>query len=121
MHDIIMLTGKVNFTITLDPTIWIFDDRRFELADRIPETEGLAIEIEPFIHHTEPTEEVKQAICHLHDGEKVTIPLATLMASYLCFAVDGKPIKDGGPALLYFADGSNKDNPIWAIKEIELV
>ncbi|WP_028778102.1 hypothetical protein [Shimazuella kribbensis] len=121
MHDIIMLTGKVNFTITLDPTIWIFDDRRFELADRIPETEGLAIEIEPFIHHAEPDVSTTHAICHLHDGEKVSIPMATLMASYLCFAVDGKPVKDGGPALLYFADGSNKGNPVGGIKEIEFV
>lgn len=121
MHDIILLTGNVKFKITLDPTIWIFDDRRFELADRLEGTAGLAIEIEPFIRNTEPAEDTKHAVCHLHDGEKISIPLATLFDSYLCFAIDGKPIKDGGPALLYFADGSNKENPINSIKEIELV
>lgn len=31
MSDIIMLTGKVNFTITLDPGVWIFDDRKVDL------------------------------------------------------------------------------------------
>lgn len=121
MHDIILLTGNVKFTITLDPTIWIFDDRRFELADRIPETSGLAIEIEPFIHHTEPSENTTHAVCHLNNGENIHIPYATLLSSYLCFAIDGKPVKEGGPALLYFADGSNKENPISSIKEIELV
>ncbi|MCH5583588.1 hypothetical protein MK805_01205 [Shimazuella sp. AN120528] len=121
MHDIIQVTGNVKFKITLDPTIWIFDDRRFELADRISETNGLAIEIEPFIHYTEPAEDTTHAVCHLHDGEKIHVPLATLLSSYLCFAIDGKPIKEGGPALLYFADGSNKDNPIKAIREIEMV
>jgi hypothetical protein len=31
MSDIIMLTGKVKFTITLDPGVWIFDDRKIDL------------------------------------------------------------------------------------------
>jgi hypothetical protein len=121
MHNIILLTGNVKFKITLDPTIWIFDDRRFELSDRLEGAEGLAMEIEPYIHNTEPDEDTTSAICHLHNGEKISISLATLLSSYLCFAIDGKPIKEGGPALLYFADGSNKDNPIKAIKEIEMV
>jgi hypothetical protein len=121
MHDIILITGNVKFKITLDPTIWIFDDRRFDLADRLAGTEGLAIEVEPFILHSEPAEDTKEAVCHLQDGENITIPLATLLSSYLCFAINGKPVKDGGPALLYFADGSNKDNPIKGIKQIELV
>jgi hypothetical protein len=31
MENIILMTGKVNFTITLDPGVWIFDDRRVDL------------------------------------------------------------------------------------------
>jgi len=31
MSDIMMLTGKVKFTITLDPGVWIFDDRKIDL------------------------------------------------------------------------------------------
>lgn len=121
MHDIILITGNIKFKITLDPTIWIFDDRRFELSDRLEGTHGLAMEIEPFIHNTEPAENTTGAVLYFHNGEQIRISLATLLASYLCFAVDGKPIKNGGPALLYFADGSNKDKPIRDIKEIELV
>lgn len=31
MDRIIPITGKVNFSITLDPSVWIFDDRKVEL------------------------------------------------------------------------------------------
>ncbi|RBW69417.1 peptidyl-prolyl cis-trans isomerase [Bacillus taeanensis] len=31
MSDIVLLTGNVDYTITLDPTVWIFDDRKIEL------------------------------------------------------------------------------------------
>lgn len=31
MNDIIVLTGKVKFTITLDPGVWIFDDRKVDM------------------------------------------------------------------------------------------
>jgi hypothetical protein len=31
MESIILITGNVKYTITLDPTVWIFDDRRIDL------------------------------------------------------------------------------------------
>jgi hypothetical protein len=31
MNDIILITGNVKFTITLDPGVWIFDDRKIDL------------------------------------------------------------------------------------------
>ncbi|KPD01293.1 hypothetical protein LR69_00450 [Geobacillus sp. BCO2] len=31
MNDIIVLTGKVKFRITLDPGVWIFDDRKVDM------------------------------------------------------------------------------------------
>ncbi|BBW96838.1 peptidyl-prolyl cis-trans isomerase [Geobacillus icigianus] len=31
MSEIIVLTGNVRFTITLDPGVWIFDDRKIDL------------------------------------------------------------------------------------------
>ncbi|SDJ75073.1 hypothetical protein [Sediminibacillus albus] len=38
---IVQLTGKVKYPITLDPTVWIFDDRKllFEDAFKSPDTE----------------------------------------------------------------------------------
>jgi hypothetical protein len=32
MENIIVLSGKVKFSITLDPSVWIFDDRRVDLT-----------------------------------------------------------------------------------------
>jgi hypothetical protein len=32
MEKIILITGKVKYTITLDPSVWIFDDRRLDLT-----------------------------------------------------------------------------------------
>ncbi|MCM3690016.1 peptidyl-prolyl cis-trans isomerase [Neobacillus niacini] len=32
MENIIVLSGKVRFSITLDPTVWIFDDRKVDLT-----------------------------------------------------------------------------------------
>lgn len=32
MPDIILLTGNVKHTITLDPSVWIFDDRKVDLT-----------------------------------------------------------------------------------------
>jgi hypothetical protein len=31
MESIVLITGKVKYTITLDPSVWIFDDRKKEL------------------------------------------------------------------------------------------
>ena len=32
MEDILIITGNVKYTITLDPGVWIFDDRRVDLT-----------------------------------------------------------------------------------------
>lgn len=32
MDNIIIISGKVNYTITIDPSVWIFDDRRIDLT-----------------------------------------------------------------------------------------
>ena len=32
MENIVLITGKAKYTITLDPGVWIFDDRRLDLT-----------------------------------------------------------------------------------------
>jgi hypothetical protein len=32
MENILILSGKVKYTITLEPTVWIFDDRKVDLT-----------------------------------------------------------------------------------------
>ncbi|WKB34953.1 peptidyl-prolyl cis-trans isomerase [Terrilactibacillus sp. S3-3] len=40
MHTILPLTGKVKFSITLDPSSWIFDDRKIEWNDFLEEAKN---------------------------------------------------------------------------------
>lgn len=121
MHDIIQITGNVKFQITLDPTIWIFDERRFEISDKFSDVHGLAIPIAPFLNNAEPTPSATKAIFHCRDKETTELKLDQVTTGYLCFAKDGKPIREGGPALFYLADGSNKLKPINSIQMLELV
>ncbi|AUS09648.1 hypothetical protein C1X05_12990 [Laceyella sacchari] len=121
MSPIILITGNVAFRINLDPSIWILDDRRFPLEDRIAGTEGLAMELGPYLDKAEPDASVTKVICHREQKEAVTLTLDQARTAILCFAKDGRPIREGGPALLYLADGSNKEQPIDYIRELELV
>lgn len=59
MDNIILMTGKVNFTITLDPGVWIFDDRRVDLNTYFLENN----------HITDELEEYKKAVSKHWDRE----------------------------------------------------
>jgi len=37
MSDVIVVKGAVSFPITLDPTVWVFDDRKFDLREYVEE------------------------------------------------------------------------------------
>ncbi|WP_139489424.1 hypothetical protein [Brevibacillus dissolubilis] len=39
MAEVIMIKGLVTYSITLDPTVWVFDDRRFDLRTYAGETD----------------------------------------------------------------------------------
>lgn len=121
MDSVILITGKVKFQINLDPSIWIFDERRFQLNDRFEGTQGTAIEFKPFLEHAEPEPSANKLICHRRKAEPVTISLSDAKKSFLCFAINNQPIREEGPILLYFADGSNKENPISQITKFEVI
>lgn len=161
---IIPITGKVTYTITLDPSVWIFDDRKIIFDDAFvndtpSKTEKDELEqaaqrwsqevylqkvkppvnksitkferekilvntyvmpIHDFIEHAEVEANAENAILHHLNGE-TTIPLNKLQAGYLLFAVEGKPVKENGPAHFYYHNGSNKDNPIKGVHKISIV
>lgn len=48
MENIILLTGKVKYTITLDPSVWIFDDRRKDLETIFHDKEEKKDELEEY-------------------------------------------------------------------------
>lgn len=121
MSSVILITGLVQFRINLDPSIWIIDDRRFLLSDRIEGTEGLAMELAPFLKNAEPDAKATHIICHRSVGEPVTLTMGQAQTALMCFAKENQPIREGGPALLYLADGSNKENPVDHLTELEVV
>lgn len=120
MNSVIQITGDVKFTINLDPTIWIFDERQFPLEERLEGVEGLAVELAPFLANAEPSETATKLICRRRRGEDVVISMEEAKKAFLCFAKQNKPIKEGGPALLYLSDGSNKDQPIDYLTHLEV-
>ncbi|MEH7177318.1 peptidyl-prolyl cis-trans isomerase [Neobacillus vireti] len=48
MENIIILSGKVKYTITLDPTVWIFDDRKIDLNTYFSTTNEKSDELEKY-------------------------------------------------------------------------
>jgi hypothetical protein len=120
MNDVILITGNVAFQINLDPTIWIFDDRRFDMQERFG-VNGLGMELAPFLEHAQPKPDAAKVVIHQQDGSKTVVPLEMARKAVLQFARNGKPIRPNGPALFYFGDGSNKENPIGSITRLEVV
>ncbi|SFM00673.1 hypothetical protein SAMN04487943_106154 [Gracilibacillus orientalis] len=149
---IIQIKGNVKYQITLDPSVWIFDDRKVKLeeafkAATVPNEDvvesniklhkppvnhsikkynkkellehSYLMPIQEFIENAEVDENAEVAILKTADAEH-TISIDQLYASYLLFSIDGKIIKEHGPAYFYHGDGSNQDEPIMGIKVIEL-
>jgi hypothetical protein len=157
--NVITVNGNVKFPITLDPSVWIFDDRKFKMEDFFANlgeekteshedelmkigqrwdrelTEGViptkqseklfvekkkivgdyGMNLQPFIKNAEPGSDASRLVCCLQNGEEVPLSLDEAYDAVLCFAIDGKPIREDGPVHLYYGDGRNMDNPIRGI------
>ncbi|MDQ0198452.1 peptidyl-prolyl cis-trans isomerase [Neobacillus ginsengisoli] len=48
MENIIIISGRVKYTITLDPGVWIFDDRRVDLKTYFTSKQENANELEEY-------------------------------------------------------------------------
>jgi len=48
LENIIPITGKINYQITLDPGVWIFDDRKVDLDTYFQETKATENELEKY-------------------------------------------------------------------------
>lgn len=158
---IVQLKGKVKFPITLDPTVWIFDDRKIALKDAFIEkknsdqlddaektaemfdqevyfqtkikppvkksikkfdrekilSESYVMPLKPFIEHSHVSGQATKARL-ITDADDIIITLEQLLQSLALFSLEGKPLKEDGPIHLFFGDGSNRENPFKAIKQI---
>ncbi|MFN2746083.1 MULTISPECIES: hypothetical protein [Bacillus] len=158
--NIVTITGKVKYPITLDPSVWIFDDRKFELDQffshlgAVPEEtsdleidrerlirEGavspptlksekkyekeklldgtFAIKLEPFLKNAEASDSASECV-FVTENDEVSIPISEAYEALLCFSKKGKPLTEDGPVHVYFADGSNRANPIKHVKKIRI-
>lgn len=150
---IIQVKGNVTYPITLDPSVWIFDDRKVKIenafTDDITDSHNkvednsklnkppvnhsikkynkkellqnsYVMPIREFLEHAEIKENAKAAHLHTING-MVEISIDSLLNAFLWFAIDGKQIKEQGPAYLLYGDGSNQNNPIKGIQTIELI
>ncbi|WLR43663.1 peptidyl-prolyl cis-trans isomerase [Bacillus carboniphilus] len=142
MSDIIQIKGSVQFEITLDPSTWIFDDRKVDLSTCFQDQNNLdEIQFETELYRP-PTAKSEQKfqkekiltgsfaiplapflknsepkssatfVSFQTNDEKITIPIHDAEKILLAFSKDGKPLKDDGPVHVYYKDGSNQHSPI---------
>lgn len=147
MADTIMFKGAVLYSITLDPSVWIFDERKIDLhtyhGEELPQISGAhdylqgtgsqwdkelregatppqerksmieqrkaldgdyAMPLKYFIDNAQPAPNVTHMRILRENAEAVTLPLADAYRALLQFAKDGKPIREGGPALFFLPE-----------------
>lgn len=131
MSQVVPIKGEVNFTIILDPSVWIFDKRKIDLEQYLlngeiktvdeREVSGTyGIPFFPFIMNAEPTKNARQVICHQPNGALTKIPLDVAQKAIICFAKDGRPLREEGPIHLYFSGEQRTEPPIQQIISFEV-
>ena len=165
MTSIMPIKGNVKFQITIDPTVWIFDDRRIDLTtyfeqertqvnaeekyladvgahwsreimegavfpptlktERKFDRKGMmtgtfGMEIAPFLANAEILPEASTVVFECEDGSEHNFPIDEAKTIIFKFSQDGKPLQEGGPVHVLFADGSNVDNPITGVVAIRV-
>jgi hypothetical protein len=131
MREIVPIKGATNFTINLDPSVWIFDQRKVDLdvfiqngeEHQVPErktTGSYGIPLQPFLDHAEPTRNATKVICHLEGGDSTTISLKEAYHALLAFSSNGKPLREDGPLHLYFRNERHGEPPITQVIAFEV-
>lgn len=131
MLDIVPIKGATSFTINLDPSVWIFDQRKIDLESfvlhgeerEVKEREAkgtYGIPFRPFLRNSEPLPTAKSLICHRQDGSSVTLALDEAFDSILAFSCLGKPLKENGPIHLHLSNGQHTVPPITHIIAFEV-
>lgn len=140
MPDIILLTGNLNYNLTLDPSSWLFDDRKFDLDQYFEEPHDLdhpprkykkrellkenytfGIPLKPFLENAQPKPEAETLVIETKNGNQHKISFEEAKSAVLGFSKEGKFLNEDGPAHFYFGDGSNRDNPVTEITKFVIL
>ncbi|GAK07381.1 hypothetical protein [Geomicrobium sp. JCM 19038] len=149
-QHILTLSGESKFTITIDPTVWIFDNRKLDVdqhfndqseQDKPEEPEfgprrwqtnqirtkkealiegSYGMVLKPFIENAEPTDQAKTLVAIRRNGEEYSAPIDVAKEWIAVFSENGQVIKTSGPLHIYYGDGSNRENPITDVVGLRL-
>jgi hypothetical protein len=121
VNDIILITGNVNYTITLDPTVWIFDDRKVELdslfqSSKEEEKDSLTAYTEKMAKNWERelTEEKLSPPVNrsIKKYEKEKILAGTFAIPLKPFIENASPKNDANTFILETSDGKSHEIPL---------
>jgi DMSO/TMAO reductase YedYZ molybdopterin-dependent catalytic subunit len=129
--SVIPIKGRTTYIINLDPSVWIFDNRKIDLnafklegllteVDARETTGDYGIPFKPFLTNAEPLPEATSVICHQSNGDSVTIQLEDALESILAFSQQGRPLKDGGLIHLYLTGEKKNEKVITHITFFEV-
>lgn len=121
MNEVILISGAVEYQINLDPTVWIFDERKISLSEHFPGIEDWGMYLAPFLEHAKPKKEATHVIVFQASGQQTTLTLEQAKQAILRFTREGKPIRPDGPALLYLGDGSNAQSPLGSLTQFKVI
>lgn len=131
MNQIVPIKGSTTYTIILDPSVWIFDQRKIDLeqytatgelktvAER-EATGSYGIPFRPFLQNAAPLAEAKQVKVILATEESVVLTLEEAMNGILGFALQGKSLGTDGPLHFYYGSPNEKKEPIRQVTAFEV-
>lgn len=131
MSDVILLSGNIQFKITLDPSVWIFDDRKIEFDKAFDETNEQPEEENENNYTKKMSEQwekeraygvnyppVNESVKRL---EKEKILTGTYVMPFAPFVEHAEPDEDAKNVEIVLKDGTSTTYPLSKVKDALLL
>ncbi|TCP30507.1 hypothetical protein EV207_10536 [Scopulibacillus darangshiensis] len=118
MHQILSLSGQVKYTITLDPSVWIFDDRKMEIGDYFSKAENPTNE-EDYTNQTELGKQmakppIKQSVKKYRKNQWLT---DSFVIPAKPFIENAEPLESAGKIIFELKNDERYELPLEDAKE----